>query len=1071
MTDLGLPCWRAADADKSLRIEALGGDEALFLATHTAVQGFRVSGQRAAQIEAASEDELLHVLSDRERDHAFCVVEGEPGSGKSHLIRWLDVKWPHPEDVRLLIQRADGSLSGTLRQLKERLGEFAPLFDALGAPQVASLQGRARDFASRLGNMLRPDYFERPLPDASWCEQHGVGALIRNTFIQDHWQAPMRILSLMEGGDDRDSATASFHLADVVDLAKHAHSVRDSGAAEILARKLIREAEVIKSLQADNCALEDMLEVAGDDLKWSAKVVDALNRRRNEALRFVLGVTPDGLKRLFGDLRRELFKRGQRLVLLLEDITSWQGVDDSLIDVLVTDTSTRQDVCPLISVVGITPHYYASDLTQANYRDRITYHVHLGSGRTTYAAALRTPEDRVAFSARYLSAVRAGPQALERWHSQAPDAPPPNPCARCNRQPNCHAAFGAHDGVGLFPFTVNAIETLFDSLKDSGPQNYRTPRGLLQAILTPTMVAPHVLEQSAYPGVQVEPEPIEKKHLTGILQNTVQHRVVGVDDQERLRRLLVYWGNARPSTTKEEDRTLAFAGVRRGVFEAFDLPWLGDDEAKDLTPDAQAARDRDTETQELRPTVREADSDGDPDTIIIAERPDPRRAAVEKVAGKRKPPKLTKSARDKLRESIAAFRAGGDLENLTLWKQMLFRGVAALEPRKLGIDRFTFDKLFTPESVMLTGTGRERVYHFAVSRDPWAIDGLEGLAFLASPAELEPAELVDYRQKVATFLRRLEKLARQHVQRRLGLQDGIWNPVQAAAQVLLTRAWLRGEVSADAPAAEQWIAILRDPGQIETDPSARVAAWRELLDGTNKKHERIRNALRSMVSSPQGDAASWGIADLTSAAQALVDMQRFKFAPSLDEARSLDASDLEPLRDAQLQMVDKLPGLPHREREVMSARAQKLSDALRGHSIEQHAERLKAVIGEVAQALPSADTTLVSQWLGSFEKAKGSFSGASSLAVQDLIMDLEQAPPPGPAAQLTWLAGVPAKDLEVCWDLARDGENIVERLLGHLEDLLNQTRNAPDLATLRSHGKALEDAAQQGRTRFAVTSS
>jgi hypothetical protein len=1067
MSDLALPCWKAADAEKILRIEALSGDKALFLATHTSVQGFEVLGTRGVQITEASEKGLLSALSEPSRQHAFCVIEGEPGSGKSHLIRWLDLKWPHKEDVRLLIQRADGSLAGTLRQLRDSLGEFQSLFDALGTPQTASLRGRAADFASRLGNMLRPDYLEKPLPDAQWCQQHGLGPLIRNTYVQEHWKAPLRILALLEGGADRKSQEASFHLGDILDLANQTQDVHDSGAAEALGRKLRAEAQILKRLQDENCPYEDMGEAAGDDLRWSPKVLDALNRRKNDALRSVLGVTPEGLKRLFDDLRRALHQRGQRLVLLLEDITSWQGVDDSLVDVLVTDAATRSDVCPLISVVGVTPHYYQKDLEQGNYRDRITHHIKLGSGRSSYAAALRTRSDRLTFAARYLSASRAGSEALEAWGRDTPDSPPPNPCTRCKRRQPCHDAFGAHDDIGLFPFNATALETLFDNLSDSGNQNHRTPRGFLQSVLGRTLLSPHVLEDGDYPGVQVEPGELERRYLTGVLRTTVERKVARPEDQERLRRLYAYWGNARPVTITDNDGALTFGGVKRSISDAFDLPWLGGD----------TAEASETVVSEPRADERELEDATDPrsstigEDLISAEPQEPTRAAVAKVAAKKAPPKLSKSSRDKLRESIANFRESGDLENIHVWNKALYQAVTELDPRKLGIDRHSFAKIFTPESVKLADTGQQRLIHFIVPREDWIIDGLESLVFLTSTAELEFVEKLDYRQKLANFLRRLEKLARVHVNRRLSLSaDGAenWDPVAAAVQVLLARAWLRGDVAATASPADQWIAILSNPGPIETDPSARVAAWRELLDGTNRKHSQIRLALREMVSSPQGEASSWGIADVSTAAQALIDLQRLKFAPTLDEARSLDQASLEPIREAQLQLADKLPGLAHREREVMSGRSKKLAEALRGNSVERHGERLQKDIAGVANDMPVADPQGVTNWLAAFQKNKDVFSGDRAVKIEELIVDLEEPPRTPPAADLSWLAQAPAKDLDTCWTIARDAELLIERLVGHLEDLMHQTRDAPDLARLRQHGEALETTARAARQRLSM---
>src|SRR3546814_19317034 len=90
------------------------------------------------------------------------------------------------------------------------------------------------------------------------------------------------------------------------------------------------------------------------------------------------------------------------LVLLLEDITSWEGIDDSLIDVLVTNAGTRDDMCPLISVVGVTPAYYQK--LHGNYRGRITHELSLGEARDEGdlqdVATMRSRSSRLSFAAR-----------------------------------------------------------------------------------------------------------------------------------------------------------------------------------------------------------------------------------------------------------------------------------------------------------------------------------------------------------------------------------------------------------------------------------------------------------------------------------------------------------------------------------------------------------------------------------------------------------------------------------------------------------------------------------------------
>src|SRR5687767_8658265 len=113
-------CWDSASAPDILVPLALEGNEALFRATHSPISGLVVTGTEAHDVARPTEQGLLDSLSFPGRRHAMCVVEGEAGSGKSHLIRWLRVNWPVGNDFPLLIERADGTLDGTLRQLNEK---------------------------------------------------------------------------------------------------------------------------------------------------------------------------------------------------------------------------------------------------------------------------------------------------------------------------------------------------------------------------------------------------------------------------------------------------------------------------------------------------------------------------------------------------------------------------------------------------------------------------------------------------------------------------------------------------------------------------------------------------------------------------------------------------------------------------------------------------------------------------------------------------------------------------------------------------------------------------------------
>src|SRR3546814_18517009 len=61
-------------------------------------------------------------------------------------------------------------------------------------------------------------------------------------------------------------------------------------------------------------------------------------------------------------------------------------------------------------------------------------------------------------------------------------------CDDCSFREGCHQTFGEVEGIGLFPFTADSLDRFFAALndRDSG-MTWKTPRGVLQAILSPNL--------------------------------------------------------------------------------------------------------------------------------------------------------------------------------------------------------------------------------------------------------------------------------------------------------------------------------------------------------------------------------------------------------------------------------------------------------------------------------------------------------------------------------------------------------------------------------------------------------
>jgi hypothetical protein len=1080
-------CWKRDDADAMLRIEALGGDDTLFLATHTPIRGFGIGGAKRQDLAESTEAALLDALADARRSHAFCVVQGDPGSGKSHLIRWLNVHWPDNADVVLLLQRADGSLQGALEQLKLALTvkwpEFAPLFENLDRRrQTAGIAGRAEVFQSTLGAMLKGSFFQDRRPDADWCDKHDLTLLIQSLGVRQRWTSPRRILELMDGkASARNSESAQFGLEDVVELARSCGNVEDSVPSQRFARQIIAEADKIRGWIDAGESYDEIRAAHASGLPASLPFLNALNSRLNDAVQSVIGVTGEDLILLFRRVRSALKGRA-RLVLLLEDITAWQGLDNGLIDALVLDASTRDDICPMISVVGVTPDYY--DPLQKNYRDRITHEVLLGQpGGNADAVTMRESADRMAFVARYMNATRAGEARLLEWGPTAvadPHAMPPNPCLECAKRPACHAVFGEVDEMGLFPFTEQALDTFFHALKaDDKGQTHRTPRGLLQNVLGPTLRNPSMLDDARYPGPDIETEKLDER--AGLLSGPMRALIEATDQDpltiERLRRTFVYWGDtSRSDTTMGPDGMVRLAGVPDRLFEAFRLPWLGDREPAPTHGGEEPVAPVDT----LPPQAEPADVAPAPQGPPVAPTPPPATPVptqtVPSTAGPTRSTPTTKTKLQRLQGHILEARTGAaPLKEAPLWNEVLFEVLKAIDPLTLGLDRWTWSTLFTANNVIVAGSSQARAYTFAVQRETWLYDGLEAYCALRGGGQSD-ADQEYHRRRLAFLMRRLGALAKAHAARRTpALADGTrWDMAATATQVLLARAWLKGLVSPTAPTCEQWRVVLTEEDNTATAPQSRTDPWQDALRNTDQQHRKLRPMLRDMVKLPQGESAEFGIASAGSAAQAIVRLKRrMTFLAFSDAAETTSLLDDNGLRQTAAKMSDYMRRVPAGETKLLRDRAAEAEALLRGESLGARLRRIDEAARKVFPLLRELPPELERKWRETWERVQLDLARADyAVALQTLIVTIADTDsmPRDPAALLAWLVRQPAADLRAALEALKQGDSLCTTLTDGAAPYLRSAGAGATLKEIKDAGVHLETVAQDAKTAWEADS-
>lgn len=1087
------PCWTEENAGQVLETEALGGSDAVFLATHTPIVGFSVKGSQASELRECTEDAVLLVLSAPARRHAFCIVHGEPGSGKSHLIKWLDTKWPKaPQDVVLLIRRANGSLQGTLEQLAAKLGsDFSDLFHDLQPVSKVSDAGRAKTFLSRLADALDPDYYQKSPDDAEWCKIYLPETILNLPIIRENWAAPTKILRLIDGGgsEGRNSKSATFDVYDILDLV---HAGRAGvigsgvrGGPEKLWRKLREESELLEEFQKNAWLAQDVESHEGARVPYTIKLAAALNLRRNEAVQGVMGISPAGLKKLFSSVRERLQTKNKRLVLLLEDITSFEGIDDSLIDVLIDDQGTQDNAsgnlqCPIISVVGVTPKYYQS--LQGNYRQRATHEVIMGedSGGLQDVALLRAPETRAKFIVRYLAAARVGVKALEKWIDEDAEAsiPPPNKCSSCPLRDDCFNRFGEVDGIGTFPFTPFAFERFFEALKlDDDGQTWRTPRGIIQAVLGPSLRGADRLRDGSFPDSNLlatsglSDDALPDNVVSFDLKRALNVKLEGdADGAARLARLISFWGNPGSSDTTLIDGEMSFAGVRKSIFNAFAAPWIGEE-----TPTQKMSANpalADTASTPI-PTDTQADSDLDQDLNAREDDADPvspRTQTHVNRGGTQTTPRVpsnprkgaTKTELVRLREDLNGWSNGDRPKEGQLWNKFLFDIISGFDLRRFGVSPGLLFEVLNASRVKIAGSSASSRTNFELERENWVVGGLEKYLLLRSGSFESANQWETGLRDLARFTRKLEKAVADYVLSSIPkLDEGAdWNPVSTLTDVLFSRAILRGDVPEGASTVDCVRIILSDPPESRGDRAARSKAWKEFCEATDASDKNLRAQLRvhlNMEGRVRHDELS-GMIDASLVVTSITRMRETcNFGP-VPASEFKAANSLEKARTFVNQWSSNWVSLFSQELRMLEGRAETIENLIGTDAVIAHLDRVDAAISKASEALLEVSPEKVGQWKSAIEKLKVTVDAEGEADLIKVLDSFERDESEGPESRIDRycrVARFPVLNLEAIWTNLKAGHDLVGEFVEHAKDRIEESENAPDAALLTETASVL----------------
>ncbi len=464
-----------------IRPDVMHNSQGDFLATHVPMKKLYVTEHLTDHAEVPQQDmkspkteeEVYDQFMGVKSDDQFVLVVGDTGAGKSHLIRWintvLEIRKSENEIV-LPIRRADNTLKGTIRQLIE-LPEVKDLPNRELYKKLASAASTVPEkelketiyyqFVIQITNDDGKAGDEEGERKVSNVDRKHLIALLQNSLFKAR---------LMEYDGPIDRIYSKF-------AENKTNDVNDK-APEFIRGDFEIDAEFRNQLYL---GADDKARKIADKLLGKPEFVDDVKEYMNlfvdKVIQRCAGLEPGDLANVIEEIRQELFKNGKTLTILIEDITAASGVDNSLLDALLTDKVEYPDkkMCRLNAVVGSTDVYYVEKF-RGNIKGRIHNFVYVPDDLFS-----GNQNGLIEFFAKYLNTISLPAEELKRWVEIGK--------ADLNAYPIHTDTIGKGWGeykfngrtINLFPFTKNAILFLYEKQDVSK----RNPRALMREIIEP----------------------------------------------------------------------------------------------------------------------------------------------------------------------------------------------------------------------------------------------------------------------------------------------------------------------------------------------------------------------------------------------------------------------------------------------------------------------------------------------------------------------------------------------------------------------------------------------------------
>lgn len=574
---VGYTCWKANDVDEVIRVDAVSPSDAVFLATHQPAKLLKREVGDDKGGEPYDEKRLLEDVLGYSGEMLLVPIVGASGTGKSHLVRWLRAHILETEQRRVVyIPKYNTNLRRVIELILE----------GLAGPEIDEIRKSLAEAADALDERTARELL-----------------LFHLRLRFEHWEP--RAAPPSPDGDYR----AHLHQRLPALLTDHVFKERLLRSDGVIAR-FVSEAlrgrslgdrdepfqfgiddlptNVTGSHEAGKAAQDIYRDLVGSE-RLRRVAVDMLNEFLGSAMRDTFGIGGGRLFDVMMEVRRLLQRRGQELVLLIEDFAILQGIQSDLLDAIIEAPTRdgRRELCGIRAAIAVTSgylkHLYETVQTRIAFGGYV-YSLDVPAGDHGVSGT-----DIEQFVGRYLNATRLGDARLQqelahhRRHGEHERSWVPNACDACPVQELCHDAFGVSpDGYGLYPYNRSALHRAVRAQTVKAGGNF-DPRRILSQVLRLTLVQDELdIREGSFPSAL-----FAQRHRNldfELLSTAIEADIEAADriDAERRKVLLTFWGGVSERVENLHD----------GIHAAFKLPPLSGIDTQRTGPADSPASDR-----------------------------------------------------------------------------------------------------------------------------------------------------------------------------------------------------------------------------------------------------------------------------------------------------------------------------------------------------------------------------------------------------------------------------------------------------------------------------------------------